>query len=290
MLFSLHICVVTSGPVQRLLKTIASIERAVEVALASESISAATLEIASLGGEWNPEIDAEGILSAPRPHLVSIRAHQLDERETKANAYNLLMNRQVADALVMVQGGVLLSPITLANLIGTLKLTRGALIDARRLPIEVNQHYDPITGRTGHANPFCVAISAFCFRKLGGFDAVHFPSHLFTIDFSWRARAAKLACVLEPAAIYFFDDKIQQPEENAELVEETVLLSHKWSQFSLRDKVLNYCRASKDYRLLNVAASFEYRSRNGYLPNPVECGHAYAQFAGDCFPSQMWSA
>ena len=285
----LQICVIASGSTAGLLKTIASIERAVEIAISFKTITFAALEIASLGGEWSPESDNEGILSKTYPHI-SVRGRQLRERETKAGAYNQLVEPDDYGTVVLVQGGVSLAVNTIARLVDALRSRHAAAVDARRLPIEAVQHYDRVTGRIGHASPFCLAISAASFRAVGGFEAIYFPNHLFTFDFLWKARSSGLPCILEPAATYYFDDYSASTETRAELIEEIALLAHKWSNVGVRDRVLAYCRASCHEEIYNIANRFQYRSENGYLPSVIENGNQYTTSLGDFFLSQLFQA
>jgi hypothetical protein len=285
----LRICVMANGSTAGLLKTIASIERAVEIAISFKAITFAALEIASLGCEWSPESDNEGILSKPYPHI-SVRGRRLGERETKAGAYNLLVEPDDTGTVVLVQGGVSVAVNTIVRLVDALRSRPAAVVDARRLPIEAVQHYDPVTGRIGHASPFCLAISAASFRAVGGFEAAYFPNHLFTVDFSWKVRSSGLTCILEPAATYYFDDYSASTETSAELIEEIALLAHKWCNVGVRDRVLAYCCASCHEEILNVASRFHYRSENGYLPSVIENGNQYTTSLGDIFPSQLFQA
>ena len=281
---TLQVCIV-APELSGLVKTIDSVERAVEVAISREAIFSASLQIASLRGDWSRENDG-GILSKPRSHIYSVRAHDVGEQESKAGAYNILMSSATMDIVVMVQGGSLLATNALVYLAEALRHAPTALAGARRLPVEIVAPYDPSTGRTGYMDPFCGAISGPRFRDLQGFDAVYFPNHLFTVDLSWRARAAGFACVREPAAMFFLDDGAESSNVNADLIEETILLAHKWSRPDVVDHLLSLCGAKDD--LHDVPARYRYRSENGFLPAPIEGGARYAAFSGDCFPSLVW--
>ena len=153
---TLQVCIVASE-LSGLVKTINSVERAVEVAISREAIFSASLEIASLRGDWSRENDG-GILSKSRSHIYSVRAHDVGEQESKAGAYNILMSSATMDIVVMVQGGSLLATNALVYLAEALRHAPTALAGARRLPVEIVAPYDPSTGRTGYMDPFCGAI------------------------------------------------------------------------------------------------------------------------------------
>ena len=85
--------------------------------------------------------------------------------------------------------------------------------------------------------------------------------------------------------MFFLDDGAESSNVNADLIEETILLAHKWSRPDVVDHLLSLCGAKDD--LHDVAARYRYRSENGFLPAPIEGGARYAAFSGDCFPSLL---
>lgn len=119
---------------------------------------------------------------------------------------NLLMEEAFADgcdAIVTMNVDGFPLPGCLPAMVATLGSHGGdALVEARQFPKEHPRHYDPVTGATDWVSGCCLLVARSTFERLGPLDEAMFL-YCEDVDYSFRARAAGVPCVVSRNAFFF---------------------------------------------------------------------------------------
>src|SRR5688500_3471545 len=136
----------------------------------------------------------------------SVRYSRLGTNVGYTRGCNLLMRQafdEGCDAVVTMNvDGFPLSGCV-ANMLATLDSNGGdALVEARQFPKEHPRYYDPVTGATDWVSGCCLLIARRTFEHLGPLDEAMFL-YGEDVDYSFRARAAGIPCVVSTNAFFF---------------------------------------------------------------------------------------
>jgi GT2 family glycosyltransferase len=121
-------------------------------------------------------------------------------------ACNLLIARafeEGCDAVVTMNVDGFPLPGCVANMVATLDRNGGdALVEARQFPKEHPRYYDPVSGATDWVSGCCLLIPRTTHDRLGPLDEGMFL-YCEDVDYSFRARAVGIPCVVSTNAFFY---------------------------------------------------------------------------------------
>lgn len=204
-----------------------------------------------------------------------------------AAGHNALAALSASDLLLILNPDAQVAPDTIGTLARRV-VDRIGIAEARQVPLEHPKDFRKYDGDTSWASTACALTTRAAFDEIGGFDSDTFFLYCDDVDYSWRLRLAGYRVVYEPAAAVFHDKRLtitgDWPASAAEVyysAEAAILLAHKYSRPDLVRSIT--ARYTKDGSEPLVKAVGEYNERraSGRLPEPLDGGHAVAEFVKD---------
>ena len=270
-------------------RSLASIERAAQLAVASGTVS--SVEVAYGDSSELPLLD-ETCIEVFRHKfsgLAGISYSFFSRNLGSAGGQNRLLGGAATDLVFFTNPDIRLSPTSFIELVKPLR-TRGiGATEARQLPIEHPKDYDPVTGETGWATGACMMVPVTLAKALDGFDADSFFLYCDDVDLSWRIRLAGLKIIFQPSACAFHDKRLSADgmllPGAAQLyysAEAALVIAYKYGRPDLVRRALAEYDASDLPHLKRAAAAYRAREAAGRLPR-VTPAPGVAEFVGANF-------
>jgi GT2 family glycosyltransferase len=265
-------------------QSLASIERAAEIAIARGDVSRA--EVAYGDSSSNPVMDERELerLRGAFPSLARIDYVHFGANLGSAGGQNRLLADAQTDLVFFINPDVRFAPLAFTELVRPLRAPGIGATEGRQLPIEHPKQYDPETGETGWAAGACMMLPVRLAKALGGFDAESFFLYCDDVDLSWRIRLAGFKIVYQPSAGVFHDKRLSTGGELiASDIEEfysceaRLILAYKYGRADLVKRGLAAYEASANANLRRAAEAYRRRMAEGRLPRCLN-GTGVAEF------------
>lgn len=289
---------------ERIVQTVAHLDRAADLAIAAGAISSVSLVYGD--SSPTPVLDAAAIesIAAASGALRSVENVHFGRNMGSARGHNTLIEHAVAslaqggqvDVVLIMNPDVMLAPDALIELARPLQNAKVGLVEARQLPVEHPKEYNAGTGETGWATTACALIPLPVLRELDGFDADSFFLYCDDVDFSWRARLAGYSIIYQPSAAVFHDKRLGgdgqwQPTSSEQYysAEAALMMAHKYSRPEIVEKLLEGFGKSPLAHLKRAADTFQARRSEGRLPDPIDQRRSVSVFRGDHYTEHRFS-
>jgi GT2 family glycosyltransferase len=270
-------------------RSLASIDRAAEIALAEGAVS--SVEVAYGDSSPMPVLGDEQLeaFNEAFPSLAGISYSFFASNMGSAGGQNRLLEDARTDLVFFINPDVRLGPTSLAELIKPFRAAGVGATEARQLPLEHPKDYDPTTGETGWAAGACMMVPLALAKAVGGFDAASFFLYCDDVDLSWRIRLAGLKIIHQPSAGIFHDKRLtidgtllHEATQRYYSAEAALLMAHKYGRPDLVRRMMADYEASGEAHLRRAADAYRARKDAGRLP-PVTPAPGIADFAGSNF-------
>lgn len=273
-------CVLQDDDIEPLLRAIASLVRATELALSAGTVTRVHLRLGDVSER--PCIDEARL----RQEALSFQyALALDYAFFGADVggHNRLAEGDTSDVLLLLPPGAIVVPQLINTLLDCLRRPGVGMAGARQLPIDYPRDFDPRSGRTDWTSTVGAMVPLSLFRDLGGFDPMLTSPESRDLDYCWRTRLAGFSVMFQPAAQVFHDRLVSrepaQPDSELQAAAESALiLAHKWSRPEVVEHYSQICAASQDVALNRALQSFRARDAQGTLPAPLDPEHRAGPF------------
>lgn len=207
-----------------------------------------------------------------------------------AAGHNHMAEDCQADYLQIMNPDVVISPHLFKYMLEPFSVDglHAGMTEARQTPVEHHKEYDPKTGVTSWAATALALIPLPVFHAVGGFDQDTFFMYCDDVDFSWMVRMAGYQVIYVPSAVVFHAKRLSSsgewqptPAEIYYSAEAALLMCHKWSNFTLLDKILHsYLGTPEDAPEHKAALEYLSRKESGHLPEPRDPQHKVSDFVG----------
>ena len=290
---------------ERILQTVAHLDRAADLAIAAGAASSVSLVYGD--SSPRPVLDEEALqkMHGRFAALRSIETVFFDANLGSARGHNTLIDhatRQMeakgveCDNILIMNPDVMLAPDALIELAKPLQNEATALVEARQLPIEHPKEYNPVTGETDWATTACALIRLSVLKELEGFDADSFFLYCDDVDLSWRARLAGYKLVYQPSAVVFHDKRLGSggvwkpaSSEKYYSAEAALFMAHKYSRPDIVKRLLaSFEQSDIDY-LTKAASTFRERQEKNTLPQPIDKGRKVSKFIGGFYTEHRFN-
>lgn len=198
-----------------------------------------------------------------------------------------------ADVLWILNPDAVPGPRCLARLLHRHGSAPGDLIDARQLPLEHPQSFDPETGAQSWCSGASLLVPHWLWDDLGGFDAEVFPSYCNDVDLSWRARITGARALHAPDAVVMHDKRLDPaagmrhvPGQREASVLGRLMLATRYGRPDLVAGTLR--RRWWDPDVAAAAHAYRQWQERGRLPGPVPGGSTVAHFEGGEFERRRY--
>jgi hypothetical protein len=279
--------IIYNNEVNKLIRSLESIERAVDIAIAAGVISHVSL----VYGDCSPNpifsADKNAELKTKYLEYFDYSYRFFNSNLGSAGGNNSLAKDCKTDFILIINPDIILSPDTLVQLFKPFNNDESTIgiVEARQTPIEHPKEYDLKTGETSWASTACALIRQSLFKQLKGFDSGTFFLYCDDVDFSWRVRLAGYKVIFQPSAVVFHD-KLFSVENGIQVsdseryysAEAGLLMAYKWSNDELLRKIINYMKNSKDKVEQKAFMEFNKRQQEGTLPEQLDKKHNVSQF------------
>jgi GT2 family glycosyltransferase len=202
--------------------------------------------------------------------------------------HNRLAAETETDLLLFLNPDAIVAPETVGRMVAAFTDEVGAM-DARQIPFEHPQDYDPKTFDASWASGSCLLTSRRAFTTVGGFDHENFFLYCDDVDYSWRVKLSGFAVRHQPAASIFHDKRltsgggmVASEAEQYYSREAALLLPYKWSRSDIvRTVKRGLVREAKSVEAAAKAlAEFERREETGALPKRLDAQRKVGTFIG----------
>ncbi len=281
---------------ERIMQTVAHLERAAKVAITGQVIQAVELAYGDSSAE--PALRQSDLekLRGTCQAVSHIEYRFFNKNMGSAAGQNALLSEAKTDLLLVMNPDVMLAPDALIELVRPLARPDVGMVEARQLPIEHPKEYDVQTGETPWATTACLLISVPLIKKLNGFDAESFFLYCDDLDLCWRARLAGYKVIYQPSAAVYHDKRLSETGDwmpsGAEQYysgEAALMLAHKYSREDIVSELLKTFSTIDIDHLKRAANEYCRRKEAGLLPTPIDPKHKVGYFSQGLYARHRFS-
>jgi len=247
-----------------------------------------------------PSGRAIGFPSGDSPSGSAIRVAELGAAESVPAALNLIvlgLSRAAAqDVIVLLDPRCLPSRDTLRRLVTDVVDEEVGLVQARQIPFEGYQGFDPDTREMSWAVSSAAATRLEVFAAVNGFDTEHFSTRVSDVDLSWRIVAEGWRIRYCPDAVVFTDGTFAdrslswraKPGDGDRTLDHLNLL-RRFGSSRILNEALAWVDESGDAAQVAAAEVFRASERNNGSIEPSSGAEDSASFGDDFYGADRFA-